>query len=377
MDDEEIELINLKILTMNKKCLTLLIGCLAYGIALFSQGEVTIPSKSPRAAVTQTIGLAEVSIHYGRPAVKNRDIYNDRSVIPGMQMGSWTAGAGHCTQLRLSKAVKIEGKELPAGDYCLFMDINGEAVQLNINPEHWQEAAFSYDAAKNVLEIPIKLQASPILTEWLQYTFENLTNDAATVVMRWGDKQVAFTIQSHLEQDILESFTKEMKTKTWFTWRGPYSAAKYAYEQDMHLQASLGWINTADSWNPGSFQILKLKSNILRKLHQNTEAEKTMQLAMEKGNPFELTQEGMHLVYIEKRPEDGYKFLKLATEKAPDYHIAWSTLASYYSAIKDKKNAIKYLKKALEVGDKTKSWGPGEREQLAAGLERLKAMGNG
>ena len=87
-------------------------------IPIFSIGQnVTIPVASPASEVSQTIGISTVTVHYSRPAVKNREVWG--TLVPygwnKQQFGKkneapWRAGANQNTTISFSHDIKVEGK---------------------------------------------------------------------------------------------------------------------------------------------------------------------------------------------------------------------------------------------------------------------------
>src|SRR4030095_16033518 len=73
---------------------------------------------SPPAHAKETISNgATVTINYSQPSVKGRTIGKDLEPMPGKV---WRTGANEATTSEVSKAVKVEGKDLPAGKFALF-----------------------------------------------------------------------------------------------------------------------------------------------------------------------------------------------------------------------------------------------------------------
>jgi hypothetical protein len=104
----------------------------------FAQG-ITAPAPSPKAKVSQTVGISTVTVTYSRPAVKNREVWG--AMVPygwnvqpfGLRKEApWRAGANENNVIELSHAATVQGKEVPAGSYGLFFVINkdntGEVV---------------------------------------------------------------------------------------------------------------------------------------------------------------------------------------------------------------------------------------------------------
>jgi len=102
----------------------LAIAGLSLGIpAGFSQSTVLdLPLDSQGAAVTQRIGITDITIEYHRPLVKGRTIWG--KVVPYGEV--WRAGANENTTIAFTSPVSIGGKPLAAGIYGLHM-IPGES----------------------------------------------------------------------------------------------------------------------------------------------------------------------------------------------------------------------------------------------------------
>jgi len=149
------------------------------------------PRVSPNASVSQTIGVTEVTISYGRPGVKGRTIWGE--LVPYGEV--WRTGANEATTISFSKDVTVEGEPLPAGTYALFT-IPKEAewiIVFNKNAQQW--GAFDYNASQDALRVKVKPQAaSP--QEWMSFSFEDLSSNSATVVLRLEKLAVPFKIQT-------------------------------------------------------------------------------------------------------------------------------------------------------------------------------------
>ncbi len=134
---------------------------------------------SPNAALSQTVGTTVIDLHYSRPGVKGRTIFG--GLVP---YGSvWRAGANEPTTLTVSGDVTVEGQALAAGTYNLFILPNEEGPWAVIfaTPVRW---GTMYDADNEVLRVSATAQEGPV-QEWLSYTFEDLSDTSATLVMRW------------------------------------------------------------------------------------------------------------------------------------------------------------------------------------------------
>ena len=83
---------------------------LATGLA--AQRDEIIPLdrviKSQRGTVTQRIATTDISIDYGRPVARGREIYG--SLVPYGRI--WHPGANDATSMTLSRAIEVNGKFL-------------------------------------------------------------------------------------------------------------------------------------------------------------------------------------------------------------------------------------------------------------------------
>ena len=242
-------------------------------IPIFSIGQnVTIPAASPASEVSQTIGISTVTVHYSRPAVKNREVWG--TLVPygwnKQQFGKgneapWRAGANQNTTISFSHDVKVEGKNVKAGIYGLFFVINkdntGEVV-LSKESRSW--GSFFYDPRQDELRAPIKLNDIPH-TEQLTYDFINISKNAAQLALNWEKKQFPVKIEFDVDGIVMANAIEELKGPVGFNWRGFMSAANYSLQNKVNLEQGLQWINTAVAQN-NSFATLSVKSGILKEM---------------------------------------------------------------------------------------------------------------
>ncbi|HMV49824.1 MAG TPA: alpha/beta fold hydrolase [Blastocatellia bacterium] len=145
---------------------------------------------SPRAAVMQAVGASEVSITYGSPQINKRTVWGQ--LVPYNRV--WRAGANEATMIRFGGDVLIEGQKLPAGRYTLFMipAENEWTVIFNKVTEQWGH--FSYNPEFDVLKVKVK-PGTAEHQEYLNYSFEVLSQTSANVVLRWEKAKVAFKVE--------------------------------------------------------------------------------------------------------------------------------------------------------------------------------------
>ena len=98
---------------------------------------------SPHESVTGNVGEANLTITYGRPYKKGREIYG--GLVPFDEV--WRTGADEATTLETDRDLMLGALHVPAGKYALFT-IPGESNwTLVVNKVADQWGAFRYDEA--------------------------------------------------------------------------------------------------------------------------------------------------------------------------------------------------------------------------------------
>lgn len=142
---------------------------------------------SPKAEASGKIGAANVKVVYCQPSARGRQIMG--GLVPYGEV--WRTGANEATTIEFDKAVKIEGKDVPAGKYALFT-IPGEnewTVILNKDAKQW--GAYKYDDKNDVLRVKVK----PTKTDGFVETF-NIGVGKDNVQMKWENTAVAFKVKA-------------------------------------------------------------------------------------------------------------------------------------------------------------------------------------
>ena len=172
-----------------KKIITfaVLLGCLSTGLSCKAQDKSKRPS--PPALVTQKITSgAQLSIDYSQPSVKNRTIGKDLEPKEGQV---WRTGANEATVFETDKAVKINGKELPAGKYALFTISGKENWTIIFNKTWKQWGAYDYKQADDALRIEAKSAKSKTFAEVMTFSIDK----SGQVTLLWGDNKIVFTVK--------------------------------------------------------------------------------------------------------------------------------------------------------------------------------------
>ena len=339
----------------------LLLSAILYCFSSHSQGQLTEPHAggNKKSFVGENIGLAKITINYDRPGVKGREgkIWGTSIAHYGLRdpgFGSskaspWRAGANDNTTISFSADVKVEGKDLPAGTYGLFMLLGEIETTVIFSKNFTSWGVFFYDASEDALRVTVKNYPLDKSVEWLKYEFINETDNSATIALMWEKRMIPFKIEVDVSKVQLDIFRKELRTEPGFIWQSYQQAAEYCLRNNVELGQGLIWSEQAISdgfLGRRNFQTLSTKAKILVKLNRNTEAEALMKEALPMGDMNELHQYAKTLAGL-KRGEEALTVFKMNYKNHPNLLTTNVGLARGYSAVGEYKKAIAYAKAAL------------------------------
>jgi len=280
-----------------------------FAAAIASSAQLRLPRPSQWSSVTQTIGTTDITINYSRPAVKGRAIFGDVSAADNYVKGEatlddqnkrpkdmvivpyrhvWRTGANEATQFITSDDLLINGQKLPAGKYSLHTVPGKDEWTIIFNSDAGQWGSFDYDAAKDVLRVKTKPEWLSDNQELLAYSFDPVTDNNATVNIRWEKVRVPFTIQVDVVGSTLARAKKAVAEAKPDDYRTPLNAAGYARQnKDMTdaaawLDAALKAVDVSIAAKP-TFQNLSAKTNILLNAGKKDEAFATADKAIAQG----------------------------------------------------------------------------------------------
>jgi len=146
--------------TIRLKAVLFLVAACMFTSASFAQmtATATAPKKvlSPRDSVNGVVNGATITINYGSPSVRGRQIWG--KLVPYDSV--WRTGANEATRFTTTKDITVEGKTLPAGTYGFFAIPGEKTWTIIFNSVANQWGAFKYDASKDVLRVTVKPKTS-------------------------------------------------------------------------------------------------------------------------------------------------------------------------------------------------------------------------
>jgi len=263
------------------------------------------PRPSQKASVMQRIGVTDVTITYSRPGVKGRKIWGDP--LPGQTAKGeatlddgenrpadapvvsyghvWRTGANEATQFVVTDDVSINGQKLAAGSYSLHTIPAKDEWTIVFNGTSNQWGSFDYDAAKDTLRVKAKPQWVNDNQEWLEYSFDPVTDDSAQVNIRWEKVSVPFTVKvPDVAATTMAHLKNAVSTAKPDDWRTPLRAANYLLSNQNPADDAQGmaWLEQSIKVKE-TFQNLATKATALYKAGKKEEAIALGEQAVQKG----------------------------------------------------------------------------------------------
>jgi hypothetical protein len=201
-----------------------------------AQSDLKLPRPSPKAGVSQTIGVTEMSVSYSRPGVKGRAIWGE--VVPYGEI--WRTGANEATLFTTSDEILVEGRALPAGTYALFTVPTKSSWKVVFNSQADQWSAASHDTAKDVLELDLQPRTVAESAEWMAFSFDNMTVTGGELVLRWERLALPIKIQVSLEKT-KKDVSAAMASYDGKSWQTPYRCANFNLEHGLDRAQALSW----------------------------------------------------------------------------------------------------------------------------------------
>ena len=332
--------------------LALIIGLI---ITTSSIAQITTPrTPSPAAEVQQTVGISAITINYSRPAVNGRDIWG--ALVPygynNLGFGTataapWRAGANENTTITFSDNAKVEGKDIPAGTYALFVGVHedGKAdIIFSKNSTSW--GSFFYDEKEDQLRVQVQYKENA-MTERLTYDFTDLAKNSATVVLDWEKKRFPFKVEFDVDAIVLNNARNQLRNATGFSFQGPLSAANYCIQNNINHEEALQWADAAIAANP-NFGGYFAKARIYDLMGKETEAVSNYDKAVELANKPQLNFMGYTMMGKEKN-EKAMEYFKLNVKRNPKDANVHDSLGECYRKVGNNKAAVKEFKTSLSL----------------------------
>jgi hypothetical protein len=342
-------------------------GLLLIGVNVRAQelSEVSLPpdGMNQKAEVSQWIGLVKVTIAYHSPNVHGPAGRDRTGHIWGelvkyglfddgfgpSKAAPWRAGANETTTVSFSHDVKIGGRDVRAGTYGLFLELQPSGPWTWILSTQIGWGAYQYDPKYDVIRIAATPEPAPY-TEFLTYGFDDRRLESTVAFLQWEKQRVAFKIDvPNSLQLYVDQMRKDLLGWPGFNYQNWQNAAQFCADNKVNLDEALVWADKAidepfrnAAQGRRDFSTLKTKSAVLRALGRETEADSLMDeaIVMPDASVIGIHQYGQSLLAT-GRKDKAMTIFRLNRQRHPeDTFVTYVGLARGYTAMGDTKNAI-------------------------------------
>jgi len=340
---------------------------LVFSMSLSAQetSELSMPPNgdNEHAEVSQWIGPVKISIDYHSPKVHN-PANNDRTghiwgelVHYGFfdegfgptKGAPWRAGANESTSITFSHDVKVEGKDLKAGNYALFLDVEKSGPWQWVFSNHQGWGSYQYDPKDDALRVAVTPEDAPF-TEFLTYGFDQRRPDSAVAYLQWEKQRIPLKIEvPNVNALYVAKMRQDLESWAGFNYQNWQTAAKFCADNKINLEEGLTWADKAINGpfrgatiGHEDFSTFSTKAAVLDALGRESDAEAVMQKALHLPgtDAYSVYAYGMGLLRSDKKDKAMKVFAFNQQQHPQDKFWVSLGLARGYAALGDKKNAI-------------------------------------
>ena len=254
-----------------KKIISLLFTFLLFQ---FSYSQLQSPVASPRAKVSQKVGLVNINLDYSRPSKKGREIFGN--IVPFNQI--WRTGANQATTISFSDDVKINNQLVMAGEYHIYSVPRENSLDLVVydKTDAWGSLS-QFDESLIKARVRSDFYDLPFSIETFTISFGDLSNAGASLNLSWDNKIAIFVIDVLTKDKMIKDIETIMAGNP---SKNDYrKAAMYYYEENIYLDKAVKWIDIAfDDSDELKYWQLRYKALINEKVGKIKKAKKYAKL---------------------------------------------------------------------------------------------------
>lgn len=232
-----------------KNKLTLILIFICY----LSYSQLQSPVASPKTKIFQKVGLVDINLEYSRPSKNDRKIFG--GLVPYGKI--WRTGANNPTLISFSDNIKLNNKLIEKGDYHIYSVPSESNLDLIIyeKTDAWgslsefDESLIKARVVSNFIDLPITVETFTI-------TFNNISNNGASLIINWDNKQAVYEIDVLTKGKMIKNINKILSENP--TANDYRKAAVYYYEENIDISKAVKWIDSAfkDSDNLKYWQLM-------------------------------------------------------------------------------------------------------------------------
>ena len=241
--------------------------------------QLKAPIASPRAKLSQNIGLVNITLDYSRPSKKGRTIFG--SLVPYNKI--WRTGANQATTFSVSDDIKINNQLVPKGEYHIYSVPREKRLDLIVykKTDKWGSLK-EFDESLIVARVVSDFIELPFSVETFEISFDNISNNGSTLNLIWDNMLAIYYIDAltkdKMVNNIKNTLSKNPKPSDY------QKAALYYYEEGLDKQKAYEWINLAfESYKEPQYWQLSVKALVYNYYGKKREALKIAKLGLKQA----------------------------------------------------------------------------------------------
>ena len=303
---------------------------------------LVLPKQSPRASVSQAVGLTTIGLTYDRPAVNGRQVWG--KLVPFDSV--WRAGANENTVIAFSSPVRIAGKPVEAGRYGLHMIPTSSDWTIILSRQANAWGSFSYDPREDALRFTAR-PAPGEMHERLTYTLDDPTEEGLVVTLRWEKLAVPFPIEVNSKAVVTDSLREQLRGLGRFFWQPWSQAAAWCAANGTNLEEASEWADRSIAINE-NFINLRVKAALLGQRGDEAGAEAAARRSLAVATEADMNTYG-YLLMGQGKLDSALVVFRNNVKAHPKSWNAYDSLAEAYAGKGEKKLAVENYEKALAM----------------------------
>ena len=320
----------------------------------FAQMDLPPNGGNPRATITETVGITDISLSYSRPDVNGREGkiwgtlvtwgFSTQSLITNKNTNPWRAGANENTTITFEHDIKVEGKPLKAGTYGLSMAVWPDSVVIIFSNQTNAWGSFYYEDKNDALRVTVKPVALDKSVEYLKYEFIEQKEKYCVIALQWEKLSIPFKVDVDVDNIVIAKLREDVTGQKGFNQLNMLAAANYCLNKNINLEEALAWAQRAAGLK--SFATLNVLSTAYAKNNKLPQADSAMNEALVFANPNQYMGLGRSMITA-KRLDRALEIFNANQKKNGDVYAVNAGFMSYYSSKADFTKALDYANKAL------------------------------
>ena len=252
--------------------LTVLAMMMAFG----AFAQLTLPTPSPGASVTQTFGVTEVKIDYSRPGVKGRAIWG--GLVPYDKV--WRTGANSATAITFDTDVIIDGKDLKAGSYALFTIPGKDKWTIIINSNEGQWGSSSHDEKLDIMRFEAKPLMIGNVQERMLFSIDPVSDEEASITLSWEKLRISFSVKAKTPDLGIVNIDKHLGSVNWYHYA---RSAEFMLQNGKDLKKAEQYVNISLAIKTDHFFNQYVAAKLMAANGKYDDAVKTAKAAQKQG----------------------------------------------------------------------------------------------